>query len=482
MTAAELDLHDIQGDALIGLQKRVERFAFFQITELARFKAAARAYLVPRVTNAWAAQQRERLIPEPHRRRGHAREPWLGLNFGLTRHGMTRVLGANRPQMDTGFERGADDPRTITMLADPPITTWVAGFASERIDGVFILTGPNRSFVAFHGNAIRERFHDAVKIVFSEDGAVRPGRERGHEHFGFLDSVSQPGIRGVDRPSRPGVAPDQALPGQDLVWPGEFVIGYPAQDPRDPAEPGPVAPLPAPWAKNGSYMVFRRLEQRVPEFWAFVAAQATRLGLYRELLAARMVGRWQSGAPLELAPLKDNPLIDGHARRDNDFGYADDPFQRACPYAAHIRKVNPRDDVPAQRAEMLRHRIIRRGIPFGPEVMPRETRTAVSRGLLFVCYQASIERQFEYIQMRANDPGFPTGKRRPDSGVPVPPGWDPIIGQAMGGGPRFMDEPVPNWPLGNRRSRLDLPEQFVIPTAAAYFFMPSLTALRNVLT
>jgi len=299
-----------------------------------------------------------------------------------------------------------------------------------------------------------------------------------------MDGISQPGIRGLTRPSRRGgAAPDRGLPGQDLVWPGEFVLGYPGQDPQDPEKPGPIAPFPAPWARNGSYMVFRRLEQRVPEFRSFVAAQAARLGIYPELLAARMVGRWRSGAPLELAALRDNPSLAADDMRNNDFDYADDPFQRACPYAAHIRKANPRDDPSGGKAETLRHRIIRAGIAFGPEVMPGEIRTMHSRGLMFVCYQASIERQFEFIQSRySNNPQFVNGKRRPNDGIAGVPGFDPIIGQAAGNGVREMDEPFPNYPSGNRRTTLEMPQQFVVLTAAAYFFVPSITALRTVLT
>jgi hypothetical protein len=132
---------------------------------------------------------------------------------------------------------------------------------------------------------------------------------------------------------------------------------------------------------------------------------------------------------------------------------------------------------------MLTRRIIRAGIPFGPEVMPGESKTSHSRGLMFVCYQASIERQFEWIQAQfANNPDFVSGKKRPDSGSPVTPGIDPIIGQAPAGGPRVMDEPAPNYPAGNRRTSLEIPEEFVKLTAAAYFFMPSITALRTVLT
>lgn len=229
------------------------------------------------------------------------------------------------------------------------------------------------------------------------------------------------------------------------------------------------------------YGVFRRLEQRVPEFHAYVTARVAQLGIYPELLAARMVGRWKSGAPLEIAPLRDLPALGGDSNRNNDFGFGDDRFQRKCPYAAHIRKVYPRDDSAA--AEPRRHRLIRRGIPFGPEVMPGERRTMHSRGLMFVCYQASIAEQFEYIQSeRANNPDFPSGNRRPDTSASVTPGFDPIIGQAADGGPRFMDEPAPNYPGGSRRSTLDIPEQFVTLTAAGYFFMPSLSALRNALT
>jgi len=237
----------------------------------------------------------------------------------------------------------------------------------------------------------------------------------------------------------------------------------------------------APWMRNGSYMVFRRLEQKVPEFHRFVAERAARLGMDPQLLAARIVGRWKSGAPLELAPLRDNPALGEDDKRNNDFGFGEDRFQRKCPYAAHIRKAYPRDDIAP--ADAQRHRIIRAGIPFGLEVAPGETTTRHSRGLLFVCYQTSIARQFEYIQRHyANNPDCVDGKRRLGGGELVTPGFDPIIGQAADNGARQMDEPSPNYPGGNRRSTLDIPNQFVKLTAAAYFFMPSIIALRTQLT
>jgi Dyp-type peroxidase family len=479
----ELELDDIQGDMLVGMQKNAELFVFFKITDVPRFKARAQESIVGQATNARRALDRERIVRERKQHGAPPAGPLLGLNLGFTKDGMSQLLGPPRPAMEPAFERGAAHPDTVALLNDRPPSQWVRDFASDRIDGVFLITGPDPAFVTYHGNSLRQRLGPAAKIVYSEMGTVRPGRDKGREHFGFIDSISQPGIRGLTRMSRPSAAPDQGLLGQQLVWPGEFVLGYPSQDPTDPERAGPIIPLPAPWARNGSYMVFRRLEQRVPEFRSFVTAQGARLGLYPELLAARMLGRWRSGAPLELAPLEDNAWLGSNVSRNNDFGYADDPFQRACPYAAHIRKVNPRDDPSGGMAETLTHRIIRAGIPFGPEVMPGEASTQHSRGLMFVCYQASIERQFEFIQRGfSNNPDFVGGKVRPDDHSPVTPGFDPIIGQNRESGARAMDEPAPNYPYGNRRTTLDMPEEFVVLTAAAYFFMPSIAALRLMLS
>jgi Dyp-type peroxidase family len=200
------------------------------------------------------------------------------------------------------------------------------------------------------------------------------------------------------------------------------------------------------------------------------------------LLGARLFGRWKSGAPLELTPLYDDAALGRDVMRNNDFDYRDDPFQRRCPYAAHIRKAYPRNDAPGGEAEAQRHRILRAGIPFRPEVAAGETTTSHSRGLMFVCYQTSIERQFEYLQRRhANDPDFVAGKVRPGSAAPVTRGSTRSSARPPMRA-REMDEPYPNYPAGNRRTTLELPRQFVVLTAAAYFFMPSISALRTVLT
>jgi len=473
-----IELDNIQGDVVIGLQKNAEYFVFFKITDSIAFRQAVRLHIVKRITSARLTHQREQSIADDRANGVHLGNPFIGLNLGFTQNGMTQLLGANRPKLEPAFERGADHPDTIEALHDPDRSAWRKQFTLDRIDGVFLIAGHDKQHVSSFRDQLLGFLADSIKIVDSEIGTTRPGKQRGHEHFGFQDGISQPGILGLAPISRRIGRPDT-----DPLWPGEFVLGYPTQDPADPKRPGPIAPLPASWARNGSYMVFRRLEQLVPEFRRFVAAQAASLGMYPDLLASRMVGRWPSGAPLVLAPREDNVRLGEDKKRNNDFSYAGDPEQRACPYAAHIRKANPRDDPREGKAATLTHRIMRAAIPFGPEVTPGESTTMHSRGLMFVCYQASIERQFEFIQRRyAGNPFFISGKTRPGSGEPVSPGYDPIVGQAKHGGARAMDEPVPNYPVGNRRSTLEMPRQFVVLTAAGYFFMPSISALRTVLT
>lgn len=479
MTETTLDLDDIQGDILVRLQKDFEHFVFFKIIKVDSFKQLIRAHIISKITTARLAQHRGFVIQRCREQHENtSAEEFMSVNMGFTKSGLTQIID-DLPTFDAAFHRGADEERTTELLSDPPRSSWLSSFTSDRTDGVFLITGHYRSSVIAYSNGLLRILGNSIKTVHAEMGSTRPGAQRGHEHFGFLDGVSQPGVRGLTRSSNPIYSPSDGLPGQDLLWPGEFVFGYPGQHPTDPHKPGPEPDMAASWMRNGSYMVFRRLEQKVPEFRKFVREQAARLGMDSELLAARMVGRWKSGVPMELAPLRDDPRLGGDGKRNNDFEFADDPFQRRCPYAAHIRKVYPRNDV--NEAEAQRHRIIRAGIPFGPEVMPGETTTRHSRGLMFVCYQTSIERQFEYIQRHANDPDFVAGKQRPGGGA-VTPGFDPIIGQAADEGAREMDEPYPNYPAGNRRTALEMPRQFVELTAAGYFFMPSVTALRTVLT
>jgi Dyp-type peroxidase family len=238
------------------------------------------------------------------------------------------------------------------------------------------------------------------------------------EPFGFRDGLSQPAI--LD----PRAGPWRRTSSDPPVAPGEFVLGY--ED-----EGGTVAQAPPRLGFNGSYMVVRRLEQDVEGFSGFLAAEAGPDEERQEWLAAKIVGRWRDGTPLALCPDAPSPDRHGDLGWLNDFSYAFDSDGFACPIGAHIRRTNPRDSLDRDWRFSNRHRIIRRGMPYATNG------DAGERGLMFACYQASIERQFEFVQSQwcvdgnalglGSDPDFiaggPEGKMtiqgRPPRFVPM---------------------------------------------------------------
>lgn len=169
---------------------------------------------------------------------------------------------------------------------------------------------------------------------------------------------------------------------------------------------GDTVPRPS-WALDGSFLAFRLLQQLVPEFSRFLAENAPDVGDpsvdTAALLGARLTGRWHSGAPVPLTPLRDDPAL---ATR-NDFTFAPGS-QEQCPFAAHVRKMNPRGDVDVVNG-INPHRVLRRGIPYGPEVGAGEreaSRTKEDRGLLFVCYQSNLSNGFQFLQKSKHDASF----------------------------------------------------------------------------
>ena len=183
---------------------------------------------------------------------------------------------------------------------------------------MLIVTGPDEDSVNERVSAITSLAGRCWSILHQEAGRTR-AVHRGHEHFDFMDGVSQPGVRGQINdafPSHRFLTPSenrddagQGKPGQDLIWPGEFMFGYPSQRSDDLDNPGPSRKGGPDWMHNGSFMVFRRLKQLVPEYRSFVDEEAQALDMDPEALAARTVGRWPSGAPLVLAPMQDNPAL-----------------------------------------------------------------------------------------------------------------------------------------------------------------------------
>ncbi len=480
----DLELEQIQGDILIGLQKFFECFLFFEIKNAGAFKTIVRQKIIHRITTTQVVRLREFELREIKTQGKKEKTPAVGLNIGFTGAGLKKLVPVD-DLGDSSFNAGAKaraaDPNIVqpggapapTLPINDPVdgqgnlTTWIQPFQTGAIDGVFLITGGTADAVAKETEKVLGILGNSIGVTFQETGNARPGAERGHEHFGWLDGVSQPGIHDLSTP----------FPGQDLLGAGLFVFGYPG---------GPAPKLP--WMKTGSFMVFRRLKQLVPEFDRFLLDQAAVLKMDPVLLGARVVGRWKSGAPLELTPSQDDTTLGIDPQQNNDFDFADDQAQRRCPFAAHIRKTNPRSDIVKDTLDP--RRIIRAGIPFGPEVSADERtaeQTQQDRGLMFVCYQTSITQQFEFVQGTwANNADFVSSvfpKHRPSDGSVITVGIDPVIGQATPPAvARATDEPIPNYPTGGVVSTLNLAQAFVVPTGGGYFFMPSISAIQDVLT
>lgn len=181
MRQAVLELDDIQGDVLEGLQKNAEAFIFFKIIEPAAFKGLAKQHLVPRITSAKKTHERRLAVRRRKQQGTRHFESFEGLNPGLTKDGLTQLIGRDRPPLEPAFEQGADHPETIARLNDPPKSRWLPKFVSDRIDGVFLVTGPDRSFVVFHSNELLRFLADSIKIVYSEIGNTRPGAQPGFD-------------------------------------------------------------------------------------------------------------------------------------------------------------------------------------------------------------------------------------------------------------------------------------------------------------
>jgi Dyp-type peroxidase family len=384
---------------------------------------------------------------------------WVGVS--LTANGI-RTLAESDPVSSepNAFVMGAAG--SADRLGDSELSApdhWLFGRSDQVIDAIITLQADRatdfevalareRAVLAAHGHS----------VVFEQRGDTLPGARAGHEHFGFKDGISQPGVRGFDEPDADH--PDQVKghPGTDLINPGEFVLGYPNQS-------GVIRPVPE-WMKDGSFHVIRRLTQDVPGWWGQVEAQRARLpnadNLDTDLLAAKLVGRWRSGTPLALAP--DRDLRSGRTpRNDNDFEYDTDPDGLKTPRFAHIRKVYPRNAEPPGEEESEKRRIIRRGIPFGLPFDPplgRGYGVDAKRGLVFAAFMASIEEQFEFLQSAwANAENFPQ----------TADGNDPIIG---------IDSHVTLKRSAVSDTDLDF-ARFVTTEGALYAFAPSLATLEK---
>jgi Dyp-type peroxidase family len=508
-TTTDLNLANIQGNSLGGFNKdhQLNLFLKFKndvdgrawIEEISAEVEASSSANVIQFNNQFSALRAQGV----ERPEDLISAVWV--NLALSWQGLS-ALRLDRGDLDAfpeEFRRGMK--KRSAEIGDTGASapdTWIAPFDKpETIHALLIVAADHSNQLMAKVDSITEtkRFKDGIEIVLQQAGNTRPDRP-GHEHFGFKDGVSQPGVRGVDPPDDPTGNPDQGHPGQDLLWPGEFVLGYATQNPKaGPDDDGPN-PEPQPdsesgpsWTRDGSYLVFRRLRQDVAGFERDVKRLAQELGWSVDLTGAKLVGRYKSGAPIEQRKFQPGPYtppstdpgnphfgnsaLGNNSALNNNFEFGDDPRGAVCPVGAHI-KAYPRDEItPAgakdSESSTQTRRLLRRGIPYGAPFVPHDPDSAkVDRGLLFLCYQSSIKNQFEFVQSAwVNNPTFPP--RAPD--VPGAPelssdaGQDPIIAQSANASMLIDPDRAPV-----------TVNHFVTITGGEYFFSPSISALNNI--
>ncbi|MCT7952249.1 Dyp-type peroxidase [Ancylothrix sp. C2] len=512
-----LDIDDIQGNIFPGFKKDSQHFLFFQIIEPESAKLWLKS-LAPKLSKAREVLEAHSIWKARRLELGH--EPknldFLFINCAISAQGFVKLGVPGIEEFDDiAFKLGLE--KRSGTLGDPPAgsgsvgspETWVFGAGSRSPDVLLILASDNLDWaVRAEEEFIASAQKQGLELIHVDRGRVRPGALAGHEHFGFKDGISHPAIRGrkSNAPAdfiEPRTWPEDsafdiyrdrfAAPGRPLVWPGHFLFGYVRQQFDEPELSRPNSEPPGPaWAVNGSFLVYRRLSQDVQKFLSFLAEASETLrhnngfdeNLTPERLGALLVGRWASGWPVMRDPNIDRG--EQHLANatepelaENYFKFSEattialpndpyplnqaDPNGLICPFAAHIRKVNPRDDATdmGSKERTFQKLLLRRGITFGPEITEQ---ASAERGLLFVAFQTSIVNQFEFLM---NEWVNEANKPHSNGGV------DPIIGAA-----RDTKISLGN---GTKKFELPIPGGWVTPTGGEYMFAPGVRFFSDIL-
>ncbi len=363
-----------------------------------------------------------------------AHDAWITVAF--TYHGL-KALGVPQDSLDSfapEFRQGmAARAAELGDVGESSPVNWEKPLGTPDVHVALAALSPDAARLQAVVEKARRAHQElpGVELIWRQDCYQLP---TGRTSFGFKDGIGQPAVEGSGMPP--------SNPKEEPLKAGEIILGY-------PDETGELPPMPTPevLGRNGTYVVFRKLHTRVAAYRQYLRAKAAS----REeeaLLGAKMVGRWQSGAPLALSPERDDPELGADPHRNNDFLYADDLRGFKCPAGAHARRANPRDALDHEGSVDVRlHRMIRRGTSYGP-MLPEGVLEddGVDRGIIFVFAGAHLKRQFEFVKTQWLNDGIFIG---------APAEKDPLVGPNDGSGsvhhPAAADPPPAAGPAAVRR-------------------------------
>lgn len=325
---------------------------------------------------------------------------------------------------------------------------WDPPFGTGAIHLMLVVTaGSEQSWGRTLAEATQSFDWGGSKVLYQQDFAAFPG---GRTTFGYRDGISYPAIAGL--PTTPITTPEAP------IATGEFLLGH-------PSETGEVlaSPTPTELSHNGTYVGFRKVHTDVAAFRRFLGSHAADAPA-RERLAAKMMGRWPSGAPLVLSPDHDDPALAADTSRVNDFGYGGDARGMSCPIGAHIRRVNPRDAHLDVLTNPRIHRLLRFGAVYG-EPLPDgvDVDDGADRGI-YLLFATARPNTFEFIKREWIAQGGFNG---------LGDEMDPIAGPHTGG-----DDDTFTIPASPMRRRVGPFERFTATRGGEYALLPSMTALR----
>jgi Dyp-type peroxidase family len=454
----KIDVSDIQGIALKGYNFPHARYLLLELNEA----QAARAFLL-RVLKVITTGERWDVDKKPMSTVNIAFAYGGLVQLGLPSASLLsfplEFQQGMRSRSDILGDRGKNGPENWDRIwHGGHVQAWL-GVNARSKGALDDRCGEMRRLMEETGGARVVEAQDACAISLE-------GKFSTKEHFGYTDGFGNPDFKGAEREHVPGQGKLDELGNWQPLATGEFLLGY-----ADEAGELPVAPIPHLLGRNGTFMVYRKLHQNVATFRAYLEEKGAQYAGGKEKLAAKFVGRWRDGTPLERSPGRPDATVVADNDQNTNFTYGDDLSGARCPLGAHIRRVNPRDAFGFNGGLVNRRRIMRRGLPYGeyvPEGQP--VRDSDERGIIFMVLNASIFRQFEFVQQQWIEFGNDAhqGNDR-----------DLLLGNHEGRG-RFViqgmtDPKNPPFICGG------LPN-FVELRGGDYFFMPSLTALAMMAT